>query len=842
MLQPRTSFLIILHLLLIIAVPAVALAQAGQLSGHIADPSGEPLPFASVYIQNSTVGTTSNVEGDYQLSLGPGKYQVVFQYVGFETKVVEVTISQQSQKLDVVLEEEAVLLSTVVVRPEEEDPAYGIIRKAIAKRKFYLDQVPAYRCEVYIKGGIKILDAPEKILGQEIGDMAGILDTSTRQGILYLSESESVWNVQRPNKSKEVMISSKVSGNNQGFSFNSAADVNFDLYENTTDYGRPIVSPIAYNAMSYYEYKLLGTVFDEASRMIYKIQLQPKQTELPAYGGVIYIVDGQFNIQGVDVFVTGASLNQPILDTLFLKQVHVPVQKDTWRIFSQTLGLKGNIFGFKFGGNFTSIYRNYDLHPVYPPGFFDNELFKVEAGANEVGLAHFDTIRPLPLTLEESIDYHRRDSLEIVQESKPYLDSLDRESNKFTPMALMTGYTYSRSFAKESFSVESPINTLQFHTVHGIYGHIGLRYRKAFDHYRTKRLETGVKAMYGWAEKRLRLSGNFDYQFNRTHDSRIRLSGGMAAVQFNSEEPISPSINSLYSIYARRNYSKIYDKIFARLDGRHELINGVLLEAGVEYARRLPLFNHSDYSFRKRPDPPYTPNTPIISTPQPQVVLFPEHNALLFDINLRLRIKQQYLSYPGIKLTLDSKWPDIWVRYRTCMAPDSAGNNGIRFHYLSLELEKEAIKMGVAGQSGFYLQTGRFLNNDLVYFMDYRHFNGNQTIFGNPQEYRHRFFLLPYYDYSTVRPHAQAHWEHQFQGYLLDKVPGIRKLGLSSVLSAKALWVEGRPIYWEAALGIDQIGWGLFRILRVDVAAAFSGKDFLDWGVVIGFKLPVNMD
>ncbi|MBK7407679.1 MAG: carboxypeptidase-like regulatory domain-containing protein [Saprospirales bacterium] len=555
-----TSYLLLL--ILHLCAPAIAFAQTGQLSGHLTDPAGEPLPFASIYIQNSTIGTTSNVEGDYILTLDPGTYQVVFQYLGFETQVIQVTITPQPNTLDVVLEEEAVLLSTVVVRPDAEDPAYGIIRKAIEKRKFYLEQVPAYSCKVYIKGGLKILGAPEKIFGQEIGDMAGILDTTTRQGILYLSESESVWNVQRPNKYKEVMVSSKVSGNSQGFSFNSASDVNFDLYENTTDYSRPIVSPIAYNAMNFYAYKLVGTIFDEASRMIYKIQLEPKQGELPAYGGFIYILDGSFNIQGVDVFVTGASLNQPILDTLFLKQVHVPVQKDTWRLFSQTLGVKGDILGFKFGGDFTSIYRNYDLNPVFPKGFFDNEFFKVEEGANEKGLTHFDTIRPLPLTLEESVDYHRRDSLQLVQESKPYMDSLDHESNKFTSTSLLLGYTYSRSYKKESFTLESPLMSIQFHTVHGWNGTLGLRYRKGFDRYNTRRLETGLKVMYGLSENRPRVSGDFAYQFNRTHFSRIRLSGGVEAPQFNAESPISPSLNSAYTLWVKRNYSKVYNKVF----------------------------------------------------------------------------------------------------------------------------------------------------------------------------------------------------------------------------------------------------------------------------------------
>ncbi|MBK6620665.1 MAG: hypothetical protein IPG32_07240 [Saprospirales bacterium] len=99
------------------------------------------------------------------------------------------------------MEEESVLLSTVEIRPTDEDPAYSIIRKAIEKRRYYLELIPEYSCNVYIKGGLSILDAPKKILGQEVGDMNGNLD-STGRGIIYLSESESKWNVQRPNKYK----------------------------------------------------------------------------------------------------------------------------------------------------------------------------------------------------------------------------------------------------------------------------------------------------------------------------------------------------------------------------------------------------------------------------------------------------------------------------------------------------------------------------------------------------------------------------------------------------------------------------------------------------------------
>lgn len=184
----------------------------GQISGRVSSISGEALAFASIYVQNTSIGTSSNIEGDYELSLAPGTYQLVFQYIGYQQKVLEISVDQSPQQLDVQLKEESVTLSEVVVRADAEDPAYPIIRKAIAKRPYYKNLVNAYSCDAYIKGVQKLLDAPDKVLGQEIGDMGGSLD-SNRQGIVYLSESEAQLFYQRPNQKKEVMISSKVSGN-----------------------------------------------------------------------------------------------------------------------------------------------------------------------------------------------------------------------------------------------------------------------------------------------------------------------------------------------------------------------------------------------------------------------------------------------------------------------------------------------------------------------------------------------------------------------------------------------------------------------------------------------------
>jgi hypothetical protein len=303
-----------------------------QVKGTVTDTSGEPLPFASVYVQGTTNGTTTNLKGEYSLPLESGSYQLVFQYIGYKQRVLPLQLEGKMKVLDVKLEPESIELATIEIKANSEDPAYPIIRKAIEKREYYKNLVESFSCDVYIKGNVKVLDAPKKLLGQDVGDLDGNLDT-TRQGIVYLSESISKLYFKQPDKYKEVMMSSKVSGNNQGFSFNSAQEMNINLYQNFSTYGRNIISPIAEGAMGYYKYRLQGVVLDEEGHLINKIEVIPKRSEDPVYQGVIYIVDKLWNIQSADLFLTGSRAQIPLFDTLFIRQTHVPVaQPDTWRL------------------------------------------------------------------------------------------------------------------------------------------------------------------------------------------------------------------------------------------------------------------------------------------------------------------------------------------------------------------------------------------------------------------------------------------------------------------------------------------------------------------------------
>ena len=163
--------------------------------------------------------------------------------MGFKTEKKQIQVNGTTHTLNAVLQEESIALNEINISSTE-NPANKIIKNVIANKKKNEGKIKQFTADFYSRGLYKIKNAPKKILGQEIGDLGGGLD-STRSGIIYLSETVSKIKVDKPNNFKEHIVASKVSGSDNGVSFNRAEDVNFNLYKNTVEIGNEIISPIS---------------------------------------------------------------------------------------------------------------------------------------------------------------------------------------------------------------------------------------------------------------------------------------------------------------------------------------------------------------------------------------------------------------------------------------------------------------------------------------------------------------------------------------------------------------------------------------------------------------------
>src|SRR5688572_29510084 len=81
-----------------------ASAQKVLLRGTVKDANGQTLPGASITVQGTTSGVVADNNGNYSLSVAPGKYTLVVSFVGYATRTVDVNVPASGATEDVILQ------------------------------------------------------------------------------------------------------------------------------------------------------------------------------------------------------------------------------------------------------------------------------------------------------------------------------------------------------------------------------------------------------------------------------------------------------------------------------------------------------------------------------------------------------------------------------------------------------------------------------------------------------------------------------------------------------------------------------------------------------------------
>lgn len=794
------------------------------------------MPFATVYIKGTTIGTTSNATGEYFLKTPPGSHTIVAQYVGYSVLEKKIAVSAgQTVRYDALLQEQTLQLQTVVITAGDDNPADRIIREAIRKRKFYEQEVHAFRTDTYLKGLFRLNERPEKILGQKI-----TVDT----GILYLSESVSEFSFERPDKVSERMISSKVSGDEQGFSFNQASDFNINAYEKSIDLDmeRKYVSPISSQAFLFYDFEWLG-FFEENGKLINKIKLKPKRSTDPVFEGVVYIVEDDWRFHTIDLLLTKAR-GLEFIDSLRINQVFAPTEHDIWMPLSQKFSFTFGAFGFQGSGYYIGVYSNYEVEPnfdlyrqygLYEEKFgqkeqinlfqeedFTAEVLKVEEGSNERDSTYWQNIRPVPLTKIEVVDYQVKDSIRLVKESVPYKDSIDGVNNKLTVgNVFLTGYTHSNSISEHYWSLPPIISILQYNTVEGFAPEI----QPTYWHQQNGRTKYWIRPSirYGFSNERFNAKLDASYRLLDDKFTRYYFGGGRYISQFDETEAITPFINSYITLVSGDNYMKIFEKSFIYGRVQREIKNGLLFTGGVEYASRDTLTNTTDYSWESDEKVNFTSNQPL--NLELGETGFAANQALIVTFQFRFRFKQKYATRPDQKFVYASKYPEVNLTYKKGI---NALGSDINFDFINVTVSDD-VKLGLVGTSSYAVGIGGFLNDKALTFVDFKHFSANQTSLsqvGKPM----RFELLPFYQFSTTSRYLEAHYEHHFNEFVFNKLPLVKKLNLQAVGSLNYLNSETIGNYVEVGAGIEHI----FKFMRIDYYWAFRDGNFFGSGYRIG--------
>lgn len=798
-------------------------AQQFTISGRIVDSSNVGLPFSSVQLNNTSQGSNANSEGYYSLSLPAGQYKLVYQLIGYKKHIENINLTSNINKIITLIPENYQLNEVLV--SDGEDPAYAVIREAIKKRKFYLNEVEAYSCNAYIKGMQKLKNYNSKMV-KLLNAMSGSAENkidSTLLGIVYLSESETKYYFQQPNNERELMYSSKVSGKNNSFSFNKVSETKFNLYENLITLNnlsdRPIISPISENAFLSYRYKLLGTTFEDG-KMINKIAVIPKRPTDPCFKGIIYIQENTWRVHSADVYLTKENKIN-FVDTLRMKVTNMPIGDSVWMTKSLHLSFNYKLMGFEGEGYFIAVFSEFDLHPIFPNGFFKKEALKINKLSNEKDSSYWAEHRPIPLTDDEIADYRKKDSLQKIRNSDRYMDSVDHVFNRIKLKSFLLGYNYSDTKNKLELHTSGLLSSgLQFNTVEGVNLSLNVNLIKKFIDKRRHTFNTTTR--YGFSNKLAGATINWEYLHNPFTFGTISASAGSSATQFNSNEPIRADMNTFYSLLNNDNYLKLYKKTFATIGYKREIINGLIGFANAEYAERTSLKNTSNDIWRDDKSKLYTSNNPL--KPLTDDSSFTTNNAFVIELGLSIRFKQKYDLRPYDKRIEGSKFPVLNIMYQKAIP----GLNTLADYDLIKCSIDQYIKMGLLGTFAYKLKGGYFINSNSMSFMDYKHFNGNQTFLAN-NDYLNSFKLLPYYSNSTNKSYVEAHAEHHFNGFIFNKLPLLKKTRLQEVIGGHALYTSANT-YYEVNFGIEHI----LQIIRVDYVMSYTNKSTFNQGFVVG--------
>jgi hypothetical protein len=397
------------------------------------------------------------------------------------------------------------------------------------------------------------------------------------------------------------------------------------------------------------------------------------------------------------------------------------------------------------------------------------------------------------------------------------MDSLQRIRNKVTVAnILLFGQTFQSERKRTSTSIPSLLELIIFNPAEGWVANPAFSWTKKLDTTSSGRRSITIAPTlrYGFSNKHFNAHLTTAYTYGKKYATTISLSGGKRVFQFNANSPIGQRGNTISSLWSEENRIKSYEAIYFRGSYRKGIGEGFSLITGFQYQDRMPLENTTDYTWRDKPDIEYTPNFPndLISEN------IKRHQVFIATAGITWQPGARYIELPERKINIGSKYPVFSFQYT--QAFKNVFGSDERFSKWKLGITDD-INFKLQGKFRYRLGIGGFIDTGSnVQVPDYNHFNGNISTFST--EYLNSFQLLPIYQFSNIsRFYALAHIEHNFKGFLTNKIPGIKKLNLYLVAGANGFYINCSKNYYEIFAGFDNI----FKQVRVDFVQSYlNGK------------------
>jgi hypothetical protein len=448
----------------------------------------------------------------------------------------------------------------------------------------------------------------------------------------------------------------------------------------------------------------------------------------------------------------------------------------------------------------------------------------IEKDASKKDSSYWAEIRPIPLSEAENRSLRVGDSLKgklDIKEIKTDSIAVDKgEKNKFIRAVKQVGFGHTWSDTS-GFSFNTggliKLKKLSFNTVDGFVYGPEFRISKAWKNGNAITFYPDVR----WAFSRNQFMWRVyaQYRFDRMNQRQIYVRTGITSKDFNTSGGINVFLNSVSSLFLKKNYLKVYESRYLILGYKTEISNGLYGDINGTFEERRVLSNTTGFSFI-RSSRDYTENIPDNNFLNKPITVFnPLQSQRHGDISATITYtpRQKYRLYNKVKVGMGSDWPTFILTWKhgfnemTELSPSWRSWDMVKF-----EASKRK-ELGAFGELYWIFRSGGFLNNSNIPFYDYFHFSSQQlpVLFNS---YRDAFMLPGYYSLSTPEFFTEAHIKYTTPYLLLKLLPVLSNTLIRENVSVSYLWSRYQKCYTE-------IGYSLSEVLLLGEIGVYAGFD-----------------
>lgn len=758
-------------LLVLVCFGGSTYAQYTKVYGTVTDSTtGETLPFVNISFKGKSIGTTTDINGYYEIQTQWASDVLQASFVGYKMQEKKV-VTGEKQQINFKLVSEVKQLQTFEVSVKKEryknkdNPAVLLIKNVIDnKEKNRMTGLNSsyFQYDKYEKDEYDInnftTEWQNRRSFKNFQVIFDYVDTSDINGkpfipLLIKEKVSTVYIRKEPEAEKEIVEASRISGfENSVFGdgvgqFLDKLSTQVDIYDNNIDLlDKPFTSPISVLGPNVYRYYITDSI--KIDSVQYKwLSFVPRDPNLIAFTGKMLVADSTLNyvVKEIELNVD-KRININFLEGLRIEQEFQLEAGVGWIITRDrmTVDIQPTDKGMGLYNTKTTSYKNFVVNSPKEDEFYTglNREVAVDS-AQDRNDEYWAQHRHEELSEQEKGIYEMADTVQSIPE--------------FVTMTKVAEFILSGYVKAGPVDIGPITSVLSYNDVEGVRLRFGGRTNLDFHE---KWRFSGYGA-YGMKDERWKYNGTIEYYFNKNPRSVLHY--------HYTEDIFQPGFDVNWS-----------DKDNIFLSFRRTPADNMMYkrESVLSYEKEWFTGLTNTFSFMQKSlsGTDASPFRQVGFTDTDDNGIVDNLSYLEFTLGTRVAINEKFVQGRFTRTPIKTTAPIFIFNYS--YSPNTF-NYDFEYHKLYLSVQKR-FKLGIFGMTDTEIEATKIFGTVAYPLLDIH--RGNETFTYDDRSYN----LMNFLEFASDQSVAFM-YTHHFNGLITSKVPLLDKFKLRAVTSGKIL-------------------------------------------------------